>query len=120
MLHGFGNPDECGEFRTVFWMMSAEILRAMNSPTKPPGVLAPDPARQSGIRSMVAKVLDTQDHTIDRPGEREIIELLIDGVSNYAQSAIDQVEELRKVLARTESMKLAAGVEHVRKPGGKS
>lgn len=120
MLHGFGHPSDCGEFRSLFWMMSAEIIRTLNTPTMAPGVLAPDPARITGIRSVVAKLLDSQDHTIDTTGDREIIELLIDGVSKYAQSAIDQVEELRKVLARVESMKLAAGVEHRRNPEGRS
>lgn len=109
MLHGFGHPDDCGESRLLFWVLGGEILRTTHPNSQSPELLGVDPVRVSALRSVIAKLLDSEDHTIDSPAEREVIELLIGSASGYAQSALEQLADFRKIIARAERMKLAAG-----------
>lgn len=110
MLHGFGNPEDCGESRTQFWSLCCELLRATNPATPSPGLLGVDPVRGGALRAVIGKLLDSEDHTIDTPVEREVLELLMQSAFEYAQAALEQLADFRKIISRAEGMKLAAGV----------
>jgi hypothetical protein len=109
MLHGFGDPRDCGESRLLFWSLGGDLLRAIKPDSPSPGLLGVDPVRAAAIRSVVTKLLDAEDHTVDSPAEREVVDIVIESASGYAQAALAQLAEFRKILSRAEGMKLAAG-----------
>jgi hypothetical protein len=109
VLHGFGDPGEVGEARLLFWTLGAEILRSTSHASQTSGILAIDPVRAAAIRAVVGKYLDSQDHTIDTPTERQVLDVLIESASGFAQTALEQLAKFTKILARAESLKLASG-----------
>ncbi len=113
MIHGFADPKTEAESRAFLWRAASSLLGIVSSEFTPAESGSP---RVVAFRSVIGKLLDAKDHSVESPAERDALEVLLKTSLNLAKTSFDQLTRFHATLGRHARRRPAVGAESDPKP----